>query len=102
MKGEHDEGSPRPRVRRPRGPRPRGGARPGPRPGEVVVDLAVADVIFLDTLLRGGWVEDAFPLDLPYIPGVGGAGRVLSVGDGVDPAWVGRLVAAARGQQKLE
>lgn len=62
---------------------------PAPGPGEVVVDLAVADVIFLDTLLRGGWGEDAFPLDLPYIPGVGGAGRVLSVGDGVDPAWVG-------------
>src|SRR5699024_9934110 len=54
------------------------------------------------TLLRGGWGEDAFPLVLPYIPGVGGAGRVRSGGDAGDPAWIGRRVAAARGQQKLE
>ncbi|MGW4214628.1 zinc-binding dehydrogenase [Lentzea sp. NPDC004789] len=61
-------------------------------PGQVVVGLAVADVIFLDTLLRSGWGIEFFPRRPPYVPGGGGAGRVLSVGDGVDPAWLGRHV----------
>lgn len=60
--------------------------------GEVVVGLDVADVGYLDTLLRSGWGQDLFPRELPYIPGDGGAGRVLSVGDDVDPALVGRHV----------
>jgi NADPH2:quinone reductase len=63
-------------------------------PGQVVVGLDAADVIFLDTLLRGGWGHEYFPLDPPYVPGGGGAGRVLSIGDGVDPAWLGRHVVA--------
>ncbi|MGW1713645.1 zinc-binding dehydrogenase [Streptomyces sp. NPDC002156] len=63
-------------------------------PGQVVVRLAAADVIYLDTLLRGGWGKEFFPLRLPYVPGGGGAGRVLSVGEGVDPDWVGRHVVA--------
>lgn len=62
-------------------------------PGQVVVGLNVADVIFLDTLLRGGWGGEFFPLNPPYVPGGGGAGQVLSVGEGVDPAWLGRHVA---------
>jgi NADPH:quinone reductase len=67
---------------------------PAPGPGQVVVGLAAADVIFLDTLLRGGWGRDFFPMPLPYVPGHGGAGTVLRTGDGVDPAWVGRRVLA--------
>lgn len=69
---------------------------PDPRPGrgQVVVGLAAADVIFLDTLLRGGWGRDFFPMPMPYVPGHGGAGTVLRVGAGVDPAWEGRRVAA--------
>ncbi|WP_283133969.1 zinc-binding dehydrogenase [Rhizohabitans arisaemae] len=63
-------------------------------PGELVVGVAFADVIYLDTLLRGGWGGEYFPKNPPYIPGGGGAGRVLSVGDGVDPGWVGRRVVA--------
>ncbi|SFR22697.1 NADPH2:quinone reductase [Lentzea waywayandensis] len=61
-------------------------------PGQVVVALEVADVILLDTLLRGGWGGEYFPLTLPYVPGGGGVGHVLSVGEGVDPAWLGRRV----------
>jgi NADPH2:quinone reductase len=61
-------------------------------PGQVVVRLAAADVIFLDTLLRGGWGGEMFPLDPPYVPGFGGAGTVDSVGSDVDPGWVGRRV----------
>lgn len=62
--------------------------------GEVVVRLAAADVSFLDTLLRRGRFIDIFPTNPPYVPGGGGAGHVLSVGEGVDPAWVGRHVVA--------
>ncbi|MFD6448479.1 zinc-binding dehydrogenase [Promicromonospora sp. NPDC060204] len=61
-------------------------------PGQVVVRLVAADVIFLDTLLRGGWGGEIFPLRPPYVPGTGGAGRVESVGSGVDAAWIGRPV----------
>ncbi|MCR3749601.1 NADPH2:quinone reductase [Lentzea californiensis] len=61
-------------------------------PGQVVVGMEIADVIFLDTLLRNGWGGEYFPLTLPYVPGGGGAGHVLSVGEGVDPAWLGRHV----------
>ncbi|MEU9517555.1 zinc-binding dehydrogenase [Streptomyces sp. NPDC048224] len=70
---------------------------PVPGPGQVVVGMAAADVIFLDTLLRGGWGRDLFPRTLPYVPGGGGAGAVLAVGAGVAPAWVGRRVAVRTG-----
>ena len=63
-------------------------------PGQVVVGLKAVDVIFIDTLLRSGWGGEYFPLTLPYVPGGGGAGQVLSIGDGVDPAWLGRHVVA--------
>ncbi|GIH97227.1 zinc-binding dehydrogenase [Planobispora siamensis] len=65
---------------------------PVPGPGQVVVGMAAADVIFLDTLLRGGWGQDFFPRQPPYVPGGGGAGVVLETGEGVDPAWTGRRV----------
>ncbi|MFJ4684786.1 zinc-binding dehydrogenase [Streptomyces sp. NPDC088789] len=69
-------------------------ADPVAGPGQVVVAMVAADVIYLDTLLRAGWGGEYFPLALPYIPGGGGAGRVLSVGAGVDPGLVGRHVLA--------
>ncbi|WP_399885349.1 zinc-binding dehydrogenase [Streptomyces sp. BBFR51] len=70
---------------------------PVPGPGQVVVGMVAADVIFLDTLLRGGWGQDIFPRTPPYVPGGGGAGEVRAVGDGVAPAWVGRRVAVRTG-----
>lgn len=65
---------------------------PVPGPGQVVVGMAAADVIFLDTILRSGRDQDYFAQPLPYVPGTGGSGRVLEVGQGVDPAWIGRRV----------
>jgi NADPH2:quinone reductase len=65
---------------------------PMPGPGQIVVGMAAADVIFLDTLLRSGWGQEFFPRTLPYVPGGGGAGAVLQVGEKVDPAWIGRRV----------
>ncbi|MFD4639534.1 zinc-binding dehydrogenase [Lentzea sp. NPDC058436] len=67
---------------------------PAAGPGEVVVGLEVVDVILLHALLRGGWGGEYFPLTLPYVPGQGGAGRVISIGTGVDPSWLGRRVAS--------
>jgi NADPH2:quinone reductase len=66
-------------------------------PGQVVVGMAAADVIFLDALLRSGWGLDFFPRTLPYVPGGGGAGMVLETGEGVDPAWAGRRVVVQTG-----
>ncbi|MEV5576752.1 zinc-binding dehydrogenase [Spirillospora sp. NPDC052269] len=58
-----------------------------------MVGTSAADVIFLDTLLRSGAGKDYFPVRPPYVPGHGGAGLVIAVGEGVDPDWTGRRVA---------
>ncbi|MGW7478291.1 zinc-binding dehydrogenase [Nonomuraea muscovyensis] len=63
-------------------------------PGQVVIGVAVVDVMSLDAQLRSGWGREWFPNEPPYVPGTGVAGRVLSAGPGVDPSWVGRRVAA--------
>lgn len=63
-------------------------------PGQVVVDVAVAPVLALDVALRQGWGREWFPLEPPYVPGAGVAGRVRSVGPGVPQGWVGRTVVA--------
>lgn len=65
-----------------------------PAPGEAVVAVAAADVLHLETVIRHGFAADFFPLRPPYIPGGAVAGTVLSTGEGVDPAWTGRRVAA--------
>jgi NADPH2:quinone reductase len=67
---------------------------PEPGPGEMAVDVAVAEVLFLDTQLRAGWGQQFFELPLPFVLGEGVAGVVVSVGDGVDDGWVGRPVIA--------
>ncbi|HEY2765333.1 MAG TPA: zinc-binding dehydrogenase [Pseudonocardiaceae bacterium] len=63
-------------------------------PGQVVVDVAVAGVLSVDTMIRSGHGGDYFPVQPPYVPGVGVAGRVSSVGEGVDEVWIGRRVLA--------
>ncbi len=73
------------------------GAEPVAGPGQVVVGVAVADVLFLETQLRGGWGAEYFDVSPPYVPGGGVGGRVLSVGEGVDPGWVGRDVVTMTG-----
>jgi NADPH2:quinone reductase len=72
-------------------------ADPVPGPGEVVVAADVADVLFLDVMLRAGLGTQFFPVRPPYVPGSGVAGEVVAVGDGVDPAWVGRSAVAHTG-----
>jgi NADPH2:quinone reductase len=58
------------------------------------VEVEAAGVLSLDATIRGGEVRELFPVEPPYIPGFGAAGRITHVGDGVDPSWLGRRVLA--------
>ncbi|MFC3502673.1 zinc-binding dehydrogenase [Micromonospora krabiensis] len=67
---------------------------PAPGPGELLLRVAVADVLWVETAIRRGLGGAYFPVTPPYRPGVGVAGTVEAVGAGVDPAWAGRRVVA--------
>ncbi|MFF0202397.1 zinc-binding dehydrogenase [Streptomyces sp. NPDC005017] len=67
---------------------------PVPGPGEVLIEVAYADTIFLETQLRSGWGLDYFPVRPPYVPGGGVAGVVRALGAGVEEVWLGRRVTA--------
>ncbi|GKQ36477.1 zinc-binding dehydrogenase [Streptomyces sp. A012304] len=71
---------------------------PRPGPGQVRVAVAAAGVHLLDTALREG-VQGPVPLPtrLPTVPGREVAGVVESLGDGVDPSWLGKHVVAHLG-----
>lgn len=58
-------------------------------PGELLVEVAVAGVNYIDTYQR----EGIYPMSLPYVPGLEGAGRVLGVGADVTEFAVGDRVA---------
>ncbi|NUP81916.1 MAG: zinc-binding dehydrogenase [Nonomuraea sp.] len=61
-------------------------------PGQVVVAVEFAEINFIETQLRRG-ITPGPPLpELPYVPGGGVGGHVVSVGEGVDAALVGRRV----------
>ncbi|KIH97164.1 hypothetical protein LP52_20820 [Streptomonospora alba] len=70
---------------------------PLPGPGEVVVDVEAADVLFVETQIRSGWNRDVWGIEHPWTPGDGIAGRVARIGPGVDRTWVGRRVVATTG-----
>ncbi|MEU6804332.1 zinc-binding dehydrogenase [Streptomyces neyagawaensis] len=65
--------------------------------GQTVIDVTVADILFIETQVRNGWGREFFSVEPPYVPGDGVAGHVRAVGPGVDPGWVGRRVAAHAG-----
>jgi NADPH2:quinone reductase len=67
--------------------------RPDPVPGagQVLVEIAVAGVNFMDIGVRQGMAWNEMPD--PKILGVEGAGRVLAVGEGVDGFDIGQRVA---------
>ncbi|AJF66454.1 zinc-binding dehydrogenase [Streptomyces vietnamensis] len=71
---------------------------PVPGPGQVRVRVAAAGVHLLDTALREG-ATGPFPAPtaLPTIPGREVAGTVDALGEGTDPAWLGRRVVAHLG-----
>ena len=64
---------------------------PAPAAGEVLVDVAAAGVNYIDTYQRQG----IYPMTMPYIAGLEGAGRVAALGDGVTGVEVGDRIAWA-------
>ena len=64
---------------------------PDPGPGELLVDVAAAGVNFIDTYQRRG----TYPVDLPFVPGQEGVGRVAALGPGTTGFAVGDRVAWA-------
>ena len=71
---------------------------PVPGPGQVLVAAEAHGVHLLDTTIRRGEASGPLPLPgLPTIPGREVAGTVTATGPDVDPAWVGRRVAAHLG-----
>lgn len=67
-------------------------------PGQVVVNVSVAGMSFVETQIRRGtdkWHERP---PLPYVPGGLVAGRVSSIGPQVDPTWLGQRVVAVTGE----
>jgi NADPH:quinone reductase len=65
---------------------------PRPRPGEVLVEVHVAPVNYVDLLVVGGTYQ--FLPARPFIPGKGPAGVVTALGPGVDTPQVGDRVLA--------
>ncbi|MGI5164787.1 zinc-binding dehydrogenase [Spirillospora sp. CA-253888] len=69
---------------------------PVPGPGQVLIDVAYANITFVETQFRAGR-PSPFRVELPVVPGNGVGGVVAAVGDGVDPALVGRRVVTSMG-----
>ncbi|MCB8907198.1 MULTISPECIES: zinc-binding dehydrogenase [unclassified Streptomyces] len=71
---------------------------PVPGTGQVRVKVAAAGVHLLDTALREGMTGPfPAPAELPTIPGREVAGTVDALGEGTDPAWLGRRVVVHLG-----
>lgn len=66
---------------------------PSPGEGEVLVEVGAAGVNYIDTYVRSG----LYPATLPTVPGLEGAGTVLSVGPGIVDLAVGDRVAFCDG-----
>lgn len=69
--------------------------RPSPGPGQVLVQLSVSGVNFMDVHQRKGGT----PTQAPYIAGVEGAGVVVEIGDQVTDLAVGQRVSWHSGGQ---
>jgi NADPH2:quinone reductase len=67
---------------------------PVPGPGEVVIDVAYVDTIFVETQVRTGWGREWFRVAPPYVPGGGVSGVVGALGAGVPGEWLGRRVTS--------
>lgn len=61
-------------------------------PGQVLVDVALTDLIFVETAIRKGEHGNFFDVTPPYVPGRSFGGTVRSVGPDVDESWIGRTV----------
>ncbi|GAA3151839.1 NADPH2:quinone reductase [Kribbella aluminosa] len=65
---------------------------PIPAAGQVLVEVEIADLIFVETAIRRGGHGKFFDVEPPYIPGSNLGGRVRAVGPGVPADWIGKTV----------
>lgn len=70
---------------------------PVPGPGQVVVEVAYANLTFVETQFRATGFGPFTADDLPMIPGNGVGGVIAEAGPGVDPSLVGRRVVTGTG-----
>jgi len=71
---------------------------PVPGPGQVVIDVAVAGMTFVETQIRRGQDRWHQRPQVPYVPGGLVAGLVSAAGAGVDPRRLGQRVVASTGE----
>jgi NADPH2:quinone reductase len=69
---------------------------PVPGPGQVLVEVAHANITFVETMFRATGFGP-FTATLPVIPGNGVGGTVTAIGPGADPALIGRRVVTGTG-----
>ncbi|MGY4897895.1 zinc-binding dehydrogenase [Micromonospora aurantiaca (nom. illeg.)] len=69
---------------------------PAPGPGQVLVDVAHANITFVETMFRASGFGP-FGTELPVIPGNGVGGTITALGPDADPALAGRVVVTATG-----
>ena len=63
--------------------------QPVPGAGEVRIRVAATAFNPVDDGIRGGYLRDVFPVELPHIPGIDVAGMVDALGEGVDGLEIG-------------
>ncbi|MEU8636927.1 zinc-binding dehydrogenase [Amycolatopsis sp. NPDC048633] len=68
---------------------------PVPGPGQVLVEVAFANITFVETQARAG--TGPFRPVLPVVPGNGVGGVISTVGPGVDPGLAGQRVVTSTG-----
>jgi NADPH2:quinone reductase len=67
-------------------------------PGQVLLDVDLASITFVETQVRAGRAPNpALAPNLPYVPGNGVGGRVRQTGPGVDASLLGRRVVGSTG-----
>jgi len=66
--------------------------QPVPAAGKVRIHVAATSFNPVDDGIRGGYLQDPFPVTLPHIPGIDVAGTVDAVGEGVENVAVGDAV----------
>ena len=67
-------------------------------PGQAVISVAAADVLFLDATIRSGRAAAGSRSGRLTCPAAGVGGRVTAAGAGVDPAWAWPVESPAPGR----
>ena len=66
--------------------------QPAPGAGEVRIRVAATSFNPVDDGIRGGYLQDPFPVTLPHTPGIDVAGTVDALGEGVENVAIGDAV----------